>query len=118
MKKKIIAGITWSSDYGDTPNRAELIFTEKDIEKIKLCKKLIKENDLFGISIGVNRDRYFDEGEGESLSDWRTDTEMLKVTAYGTYYYAQGKWDASDQIESEDIERLIFKEEKEAKNEK
>jgi len=109
--KTITAPIAWrSSEPSETPTQVEILIDHADKEKIKLCKKLIKEHKLTCIKIEVDRGDFIYEGEPDEIvdTDWRTDTETLNITSYGIYYYAQGKRDAGDQIESEDISSLIF----------
>ena len=103
--KTIETTIAWTSnEYGDTPKKVRFELYDKDLAKIELCKKLIKEHDLDTIRISVCADLFDEENEE---SDWRAGTMSLNITAYGIYFYAQNKWDSGDQIGSECIDELF-----------
>src|ERR1017187_3127606 len=115
--KTIETLISWTSnEYSDTPKMVRIELTDAELTKIELCKKLIKLHDLDCIKISVNAELLNENPEDLEFnpfpnpfveSDWRADTQMLNITSYGVYFYAQSKWDSGDQIESECITELF-----------
>lgn len=108
MNKFLQLEITFNSnDHSESPNHVLLKFDEQDIERINKMTALAKEHE---ITIEMDfcceelfRDVYGDELENElESSDWRCDVQYLKIYSNGwVYFYAQNKWDAGDQIESD-----------------
>lgn len=107
--KTIKSNIAWySNEYSDTPTQVILTLSNQDIEKIEVCKILLKQHALSCIRIDVDA-QLLDADENET--EWRCDTQCLSICSHGIYFYAQSKWDAGDQIETENIEPLLKEEE-------
>ncbi len=107
MNKFLLLPIVFNSnDYTEVPNHVRLEFTDKDIERINKLIDLAKEH---SITIEMNfdceelfRDTYDDDEDKMEVADWRCDVQYLKIYSSGhCYFYAQNKWDAADQIESD-----------------
>jgi hypothetical protein len=107
MNKFLLLPIVFNSnDHTEAPNHVRLEFTDKDIERINKLIDLAKEH---SITIEMNfdceelfRDTYDDDEDKMEVADWRCDVQYLKIYSSGhCYFYAQNKWDAADQIESE-----------------
>lgn len=116
----IKARIGWTSnEYSDTPKMVKIELTDALKEKVKFCIELTKTHKLNSIVISVDAEM-FDEGEGDfdpvtdeftgeyvENTEWRCDTQELRISDYGVYFYAQNKWDSGDQIESQCIYELF-----------
>jgi hypothetical protein len=95
-----------SSDFSSSSNIETLRFnlTPTDIVNLKTAIELVKTN-RFIASINVSLDGVVDylDDEGNDEDDWRIDVDHFIVYNSSIYYYAQNKYDSSDQIESEEI---------------
>jgi hypothetical protein len=108
MNKLLLLPIVFTTcDQTDTPNYARLEFTEKHISRIVKLTALAEEH-----NITIEMDFDFadllidtvDEDLNSKMekTDWRCDVEYLKIYPNGyCYFYAQNKWNAADQIESD-----------------
>lgn len=107
MNKFLLLPIVFNSyDYGLSPNHVRLEFTDKDIERINKLIDLAKEHSIT-IEMYFNCeelfcDTYDDDEDKMEVADWRCDVQYLKIYSSGhCYFYAQNKYDAADQIESD-----------------
>lgn len=94
-----------SDEYSGYPCKVRVEFTPDDFNRIARVQSLIKDNDRFGInSIRIDSAGYtlLNEDDG-SEEDWKDEGGELIVYPESVYFYAQNKYDASDQIESEAI---------------
>ena len=99
--KTIRASISYhSNEYIEKPDMAIIELSKKEIDKIKLAKRLIKKEGFETISIPVSSALIEDGKE----SGFRSECDQLRITSIGIYFYAQNKYDGSAQIESESIE--------------
>lgn len=109
MKTKTFKlAVGWTTEYfpGDVEN-VVLELDESDIEKILKHRQYLKDNpDLYKVVQSANAE--FLDSEGEE-TDFRTEGPDLFIFKERVYIYAQSKYDASTQIESEslDIEDII-----------
>jgi hypothetical protein len=80
----------------------KLTFIEREINNIKKAMQICKDNDfIVNVRVDFRDFELFDDEENEV--DWRVDVSQLIVYKDSFYFYAQNKWDASDQIESSEI---------------
>jgi hypothetical protein len=86
-----------SNDYTYAPDEVTLELSDEKIKAIEKATQILNENPEFcHINIA-----YYD-ASWDNEDDWRSDYMALKVYRGGSiYFYAQSKWDAGDQIESE-----------------
>ena len=122
---KIISVVECNADGADTPGIVVVDLTQKELDRLVLLTKTCKELDVASISdYGSyewfpNRPAYNFEQLGDKylvLADYagdpfefteetepdpdsnafeRTDTELMNVTDYGTYFVGYGKWSGS-----------------------
>lgn len=102
--KTISKEITFrSADFSasDCIAKVSIDFTDSLLGDIKSCLSIMEDNkhirsitvDVYGIHL---------DDEGNKTNEWRCDVEYLIIySGGGVYYYAQNKWDAADQIESD-----------------
>ena len=101
--KTIRASISYhSNEHIELPDLAIIELSKKEIDKIKLAKRLIKQQGFETISIPVSSTLMEDGKE----SGFRSECDQLRITSTGIYFYAQNKYDGSAQIESESIDLL------------
>lgn len=93
----IIVPIIWTSnEYIFNPDSVTLQFTDQEIEKLKLCINLASQHDIT-VSLDICA-----ENNLEDTTDFTPGYECIRIYSTGIlYYYAQSKYDASIQIESE-----------------
>lgn len=104
--QKIEAKISFTSnEHSDTPTKIILELEKETIDRIELSKFLVKKHNLTSIKIDVYIEQLLDD-DGDEV-DWRLDVSELIVSSHGIYVYAQNKYDAGDQIESENIEAML-----------
>lgn len=106
--KNIIVSFS-ANDYAETPTILELKINEKTISNINSAKEMLKQNEGFkSIKIDADFNMFNEDEENEEESklietDWRADVQEMIITKYGIYLYAQCKYDAADQIESQNL---------------
>ena len=95
-----------SQDYSEASQIEKLIIniTPTDVDNIRKAMSILKEN-KFMESINLSLNGYVENVDdlGDEV-DWKSDVERFIVYDNSVYYYAQNKWSAGDQIESDCIE--------------
>jgi hypothetical protein len=93
-----------TNGYTESPSISVLLFTDEDLERIKHLQEIAdKEND---VSIRWHFDNFEVYDDEMNPFEWKSDYSCIIIYGNtnidgGLYFYAQNKWDASDQYESE-----------------
>lgn len=98
-------GIAFRTEHGGSSSVEELglSFDATDVRRIKKAMKFCQNNEfVFSVKLDFGGYKYLND-EGEETTEWRSDVQNLIVYNDSAYFYAQSKWDAGDQIESEEI---------------
>ena len=84
-------------------DRVLIELSESDIESIKKANEFIRTTEGVNyVALDFKGDFTLKEDNGEEYEDWNTDIQYLKVFSDSyIYFYAQCKYHAGDQIESE-----------------
>jgi hypothetical protein len=83
----------------------KITLSEIDIENILKTQQVLKDNKFISSAkIDITGEVIYLTDEGEETREWRVDVEQFLIYTDSFYYYAQNKWDASDQIESEELQ--------------
>lgn len=89
-----------TNEYSETPSYIKLTFTPEEIAKIQKHQEYVKENDDVIVCLDFMAELFEDE-EMQEESEFRVGHSHLKIYYDQMYYYAQSKWDSTDQFESE-----------------
>ena len=100
MKTILLQREFQSNEYSECPTHIRLTFDEKEIETIKLHQEYAKLHKVV-VELEVGRVELFSDEECQEENDFRYEAEHIKVHPERLYFYAQNKWDAADQFESE-----------------
>ena len=118
IKKPIVF---YSNEYSGHPECVKLEFTPETLHRIATVQCLIIQYKLYSVKIEIpNGFTLMADNEEEDSEDctenavwWRHDGETFIIYETGFYFYAQSKYDAADQIESDLITieeiNLLFK---------
>ena len=100
-------GITfYSQDYSDAMmiDTIKIEFNSEDIENIKKAINILNENRfIVNLRIPISSNVIFLDEGNNGHDGWRVGADQFIVYNDMVYYYAQNKYDAGDQIESEVI---------------
>jgi hypothetical protein len=102
---KLNKGIAFRTDNNGSymVEEVELTFTPKDIRLIKKSINFCNKNKSV-FSVKVDFDNYtFLEDDGKIAEEWRSDSNSLIIYSDSVYFYSQSKYDAGDQLETEEI---------------
>jgi len=99
--KKAIAFKT--NEYSETPEVVKIEFTPETLHRIATIQSLVKQYDLFSAKIEVMDKFTLLDADGNESQEWFTREGTFIIYIDSFYFYAQSKWDSSDQIESEQI---------------
>ena len=90
--------------------KVKIDFTQTDIDNIKKACEIVKENKFIeNIRIKVTSNVTLLADEDEDITDnWKYDISQFIVYDDVFYFYAQGKDDSGDQLESDCFEILML----------
>ena len=108
-----------TNEYSEAPQFVKLEFTPETLHRIATIQCLIKQYDLYSAHIEIPDsftlmdDCEKDGGENLENDSWRLSGETFLIYERAFYFVAQNTFDATDQIESEEISideiNLLFK---------
>lgn len=106
MEKVIKKEVTFRTSDSDNYviETIQLTISDEKMEEIKKSMQICKDNQFIeNVRICFDNFDFFDSEENDVTDVWRVDVSQLIVYKDGIYFYAQNKYDASDQLESEEI---------------
>ena len=95
-----------TQEYGEVPQKTVLSFTQEDIDRIQHLQAIAKQEDV-SIRWDFKEDEYLESDD--TVCEWRSDFSCIQIHSNGMlYYFAQNKWNSSDQFETEgfDLETI------------
>lgn len=99
MKSITLETSFYTNEYTETPDKTVLSFTDEDLTRIEHLQQIAEKEDVT-IRMDFVEDEYLDNDDQEC--DWRSDYSCIQIYANGSlYYFAQNKYDSSDQYETE-----------------
>lgn len=101
MKSIILETAFCTNDYTETPDKTVLSFTDEDLTRIEHLQQIAEKEDVT-IRMDFSEDEYLDDDDKEC--EWRSDFSCIQIYGNGNlYYFAQNKYDSTDQFESEEF---------------
>lgn len=101
----------YSQEYSDAMmiDTIQIEFNSEDIENIKKAINILNENKfVISLRIPISSKVIFLNEENNEYDVWRIGADEFIIYNNCVYYYAQNKYDAGDQFESEAIELTEF----------
>lgn len=90
-----------SASYNEGVMKLRVVLTENDAWRINKMQELIGEYPIIeNIRISIDGEVQYLNGDDEVMEGWVSDVEQFAVCKTFFYYYAQNKYDSSDQLES------------------
>jgi hypothetical protein len=96
-----------TNEHSETPEAVKLTFTPETLHRIATIQSLIIQYKLYSVKIEIP-DTFtllnIGEEDDEEESGWRSEDGTFIIYEERFYFYAQNKWSADDQIESDEMD--------------